>query len=129
MAAKDHCDDIGPTDTFGHFGSDESSPFDRISRYGKPGWWRGENLWRRTLPIDLSGEDVDKIARDTVLGLFIDDARAGRPNRHRLLNPEFKMVGIYSCGWRSNQAQSITVVDYAGSLKLNSEATQGVMAA
>ena len=45
LAAKDHCDDIGPTDTFGHFGSDESTPFDRISRYGKPGWWRGENLW------------------------------------------------------------------------------------
>jgi hypothetical protein len=31
------------------------------------------------------------------MNLFIDDAKAGRPNRHRMMNPEFKVVGIYSC--------------------------------
>jgi uncharacterized protein YkwD len=44
LAAADHCRDLGPKGLFGHFGTDESSPFDRISKYGKPGWWRGENL-------------------------------------------------------------------------------------
>ena len=54
LSAKDHCDDLGPKGLKGHFGTDESSPFDRISRYGKPGWWRGENLTYNpfALPVD-----------------------------------------------------------------------------
>lgn len=44
LAARDHCNDLGKQGLYGHFGTDESSPFDRISKYGKPGWWRGENL-------------------------------------------------------------------------------------
>jgi len=61
--------------------------------------------------------------------MFIDDTKAGRPNRHRLLNPNFKMAGIYSCKYRKNASQVLTVINYAGNLKLNQEATQGIMAA
>lgn len=61
--------------------------------------------------------------------MFIDDAEAGRPNRHRMLNPAFKQVGIYSCPHiNSSRPGSMTVIDYVGSLSLNQNARQGIMA-
>ena len=68
LAAKEHCDDLGPKGLQGHFGTDESSPFDRISKYGKPGWWRGENLTFRGKPLSgMTKEEADKEALRIVL--------------------------------------------------------------
>jgi len=127
LAAKDHCDDIGPKGLSGHFGTDKSSPFDRIKRFGKPGWWRGENLaFNNSGSLPHSNEDVDQLAKEVVMSMFIDEGVAGRPNRSRMLNPEFKLVGIYSCPHKDN---SMSVLNYAGTVEENDRTKQGVMAA
>jgi len=126
LAAKEHCNDIGPKGLVGHFGTDKSSPFDRIKRFGKPGWWRGENLSFNTFGVPADKKDVDKLAKEVVMTMFIDEGVAGRPNRSRMLNPEFKLVGIYSCPHKDN---SMSVLNYAGSIEENDRTTQGVMAA
>jgi uncharacterized protein YkwD len=59
LAAKDHCDDLGNKGLFGHYGTDESSPYDRISKYGRPGWWRGENLIYTMSRLPLAVTEVD----------------------------------------------------------------------
>lgn len=97
LSAKDHCEDIGGAGLRGHFGQDQSSPFDRILKYGKPGWWRGENLVYDGERFPLPIAEVDEMAQKIVLKMFIDEGIAGRPNRSRMLNPEFKLVGIHSC--------------------------------
>ena len=64
------------------------------------------------------------------MSMFIDDAEAGRPNRHRMLNNQFSQVGVYSCPHKSSSRNgSMTVIDYVGSLALNANAQQGIMAA
>jgi hypothetical protein len=77
----------------------------------------------------MTQEEADKEALRIVLSLFIDEGLAGRPSRHRMLNPEFNMVGIYSCAHEGRGDTSMTVIDYTGSLKLNENAKQGLMAA
>ena len=129
LAAKEHCNDLGPQGLRGHFGTDESSPFDRISKYGKPGWWRGENLRFGVNALKgMTADEADKEALRIVLSLFIDEGLAGRPSRHRMLNQEFNLVGIYSCPHKNADA-AMTVIDYAGTLKLNENTRQGVMEA
>ena len=44
FAAQDHCEDAGPKGIFGHTGSDGSSPFDRMDRYGTRRGFAGENI-------------------------------------------------------------------------------------
>jgi uncharacterized protein YkwD len=44
LAARDHCLDAGSHGIKGTIGSDLSSTFDRINRYGKAGWFRAESL-------------------------------------------------------------------------------------
>lgn len=127
LAAKDHCQDLGPTGMLGHFGTDQSSPFDRISRYGKPGWWRGENLMFMDTKIPVRESVLDREAKNIVMKLFVDEGLAGRPSRHRMLNPEFKMVGIYTCPHKKDGSRSMTVIDYAGTLETNEATKQGVM--
>ena len=129
LAAKDHCDDLGPKGLFGHFGTNESSPFDRISNYGTPGWWRGENLSFNEEKIPTDPEEVDNQAKKIVMRLFIDEGLAGRPSRHRMLNPEFKLVGIHTCPHREDGSKSMSVIDYAGSLETNQNTANGVLAA
>jgi len=120
LAAKEHCDDLGPPGLTGHFGQDESSPFDRISKFGKPGWWRGENLaFDGEALAGMTQEEAHEEGLRIVLSLFVDEGLAGRPSRHRMLNPEFNLVGIYSCPHRG---KAMTVIDYAGTLKMNANA-------
>jgi len=116
LAAKTHCDDIGPVGLTGHFGTDQSSPFDRIVKFGKPGWWRGENLAFHTEEFPLDEAKVDDMAKKIVFKMFIDAGIAGRPNRSRILNPEFNLVGVYSCPHRD---QSMTVIDFTSSMEAN----------
>ena len=60
LAAKDHCKDLGPKGKEGHQGTDNSSIYDRISRYQDGGWHRGENISYRFTNV-----------RDIVMDLFI----------------------------------------------------------
>ena len=69
LAAADHCADQAGGLT-GHGGSDQSSPVDRLSRYGI---WAG--LWGENIAYGKT------TARAIVLTLIIDDGRPGRPHR------------------------------------------------
>jgi uncharacterized protein YkwD len=86
LAARDHCDDLGPRQLIGPFGTDKSSPYDRISRYGHTDFWRAEN---RALTSDSRNKSAAETARAIVLDLFVDSTRGGRPQRQNLLNPNF----------------------------------------
>jgi len=44
LAARDHCLDAGRYGLVGYIGSDGSTPPDRIERYGKAGFYQGQNL-------------------------------------------------------------------------------------
>jgi len=81
LAAADHCADQAGGLT-GHGGGDQSSPVDRLSRYGI---WAG--LWGENI---ANGKTT---ARAIVLTLIIDDGRPGRPHRKNIFNPNFNYAG------------------------------------
>lgn len=116
LAARDHCDDLGPRQLIGPFGTDKSSPYDRISRYGHTDFWRAEN---RGLTSDVIGDSPEETARAIVIDLFIDALHGGRPQRQNLLNPNFQATGIYTCG---HGMQRFTVIDYSGKMQLKDSA-------
>jgi uncharacterized protein YkwD len=68
MAARDHCLDAGRNGLTSEIGSDYSSSYDRINRYGEAGWHTGEIL---AFHKHQSGID-------TVMQLLMDD---GIPDR------------------------------------------------
>ncbi|HOJ62970.1 MAG TPA: CAP domain-containing protein [Spirochaetota bacterium] len=83
LAAKDHVNDQGTKGSLGHTGSDGSSPFVRMNRYGKWDVTAGEN-------IDY-GNDV---ARYIVFSWIIDDGVSGRGHRKNIFNKNFNIVGV-----------------------------------
>ena len=89
LAARDRCYDTGPLEELDGLGSDGSTLFDRINRYGDSGWFRGENL--------SFSENKPDIVNDIVMGLFIDDSTPGHQHRARMWSPNFKVTGIFSC--------------------------------
>jgi uncharacterized protein YkwD len=97
----DHCADCGPKGVMGHTGTDGSSPFDRMDRYGS---------WLSTAGENIAYGPNDPI--EIVMGLFIDDGVPGRGHRTNILKPDFGVTAVSTCchSYYSNQA----VIAYAG---------------
>ncbi len=104
LAARDHARDQAITGAAGHAGSDNSTPIDRISQYGKWDISAGEN-------IDYGNGD----ARRIVTSLLIDDGVTSRGHRINLLNGAFKFVGV-SVG-AHDVYRYMCVMDFAGSYR------------
>jgi uncharacterized protein YkwD len=82
-AARAQALDQGKSGATGHSGSDGSSPFDRMNRYGKWATTAGENA-------AYGASD----ARGIVIQLIVDDGVSSRGHRANIFNAAFKVVGI-----------------------------------
>lgn len=82
MAARDHVRDQARTGQTGHTGSDGSSPFIRMNRYGKWNTFAGENIGYG-----------NSQARRIVTSLLIDDGVTSRGHRKNLLDRSFNFIG------------------------------------
>lgn len=102
-AAQWLADDQAKTGKTGHYGSDGSSPFDRINRYGKVLITGGENC-----------AYGPKTGREIVAQLLIDDGVADRGHRINILKPEFKKVGIGYNNEANAPYGTVSVMDFAG---------------
>ncbi len=83
MAARDHVRDQALRGTIGHYGSDRSSSFDRMKRYGKIKGGAGENI--------AYGLDTGELI---VMALIIDDGVSNRGHRTNIFKKIFKVTGV-----------------------------------
>ena len=87
-AAADHAADLASGGATSHTGADGSSPFDRISRYGR---------WSGTAAENLAfgmAEDPAAEARSRTIQLIVDDGVPSRGHRDNMFNPSFKWLGV-----------------------------------
>jgi uncharacterized protein YkwD len=83
LGTKDHVTDQGKTGQTGHDGSDRSTPFTRIQRYGKGYNTAGENLAYGS----ASGRDI-------IVDLLVDDGVPSRGHRTNIMNKSFTQTGV-----------------------------------
>ena len=102
LAAKDQATYLGTSGNTGHKGSDGSTPNTRVSRYGD--WMNsiGENIVYQATTT----------ARESVLGLIVDDGIAGRGHRKNIFDSTYRAAGI-ALGARSNLG-TLCVITFAG---------------
>ncbi len=101
LAARAHARDQERSGALGHSGSDGSSPFDRMNRFG---------IWQGSAGENISyGGDTGE---DIVIQLFVDDGVPGRGHRKNMLSPSFLTLGI---GTASHPVYRVVCVqDFAG---------------
>lgn len=106
QASRDHCLDTGPSGVTGHTGTKGSQPWDRMNRYGKWGGTVGENIAYGNSRGD-----------EYILQLYIDDGVPGRGHRKNILNPAFKVTGMFQCYHKLYGGA--LVIGYAGTFTPN----------
>jgi len=100
-SAKAHAEDQGPKGLVSHEGSDNSSPDERMNRFGTWGKAFGENI-----------EYGNFSAEEIVMQLIIDDGVPGRSHRENIFNPLYSVVGV---GFGPHQRYGqMCVMDFAG---------------
>lgn len=102
MAAKDHANFLGTSGNTGHKGGDGSTPNVRVSRYGDWANSIGENIVYQATTT----------ARESVMGLIVDDGIVGRGHRKNIFDSTYRAAGI-SLGERSDQG-TLCVITFAG---------------
>lgn len=100
-AAKDHQEDLSQNGGKGHIGTDKSSPFDRMNRYGKWKTMAGENISFKSIT-----------PREVVLELIIDEGVPGKGRRLNVLNSNYNICGI-ACG-KHKTYKNICIINFAG---------------
>ncbi len=110
--AMRHVEDQGSAGTFGHKGSDHSSPWDRMAGVGKWTGAAGEN-------ISYGYSDAQRI----VATLIVDDGVRGRGHRKNIFNRSFGVAGI-ACGAHARFGR-MCVIDFAGGFVENAPAGDG----
>ncbi len=100
-AAQAHTKDQGPKGLMNHEGSDNSTPGERMNRFG---------TWENTC-----GENIDygnHTAQEIVIQLIIDDGVKDRGHRKNIFNPNYRVVGL-DIGPHYSFA-TMCVIDFAG---------------
>jgi hypothetical protein len=100
LAARDHVNDQAAKGTIGHYGSNRSTPFDRMKKYGKIKGGAGENI--------AYGFDTGELI---VMALIIDDGVPDRGHRTNIFKKTFKVTGV---GFGTHPTyRNICVIGYA----------------
>jgi uncharacterized protein YkwD len=103
-AAKAHAEDQGPKGLVSHEGSDNSTPDERMNRFGKWDTAFGENI-----------EFGNFTAEEIVMQLIVNDGVPDRSHRKNIFNPLYGVVGV-SFGPHQRYGQ-MCVIDFAGTYK------------
>ena len=99
-SAETHVLDQGSAGTFGHQGTDHSSPFDRMARFGRWITGAGEN-------ISYGISD----SRQIVISLIVDAGVFGRGHRKNLFLARYAEAGV-ACGAHAKYG-AMCVIDFA----------------
>ncbi len=103
-AARDHVLDQGKSGSIGHTGTNSSTPFERINRYGRWQKAAGENIsYGANTPI--------AVIRD----LVVDDGVPDRSHRTNIFHPEYQLAGV-ACGHHKTY-KVMCVISYAATYK------------
>ena len=102
---------MGEEGLTGHTGTDGSTPYSRMDRYGSWNRWAAENI-----------SYGSSTAVDVVMQLFVDDGVRSRGHRNNIFSRHGKVTGGYS---GSHEKYSyMTCITYAGSYTNNEEQNQ-----
>jgi len=113
LASADHIADVGGEGVASHVGSDGSSSWDRISRYGEWEGACGECLWYGTVGPWMNGESV-------VDDLIVDDGVMSRGHRLAVFDPRYTMCGATVESHKT--FHSMVAIEFAAEYEDNMEA-------